>query len=92
MFHCVKGFSKIQLKDQNFFLRLMTLMYVLKGPGNAVLNCSTPNETILIDMDEFQDDELQPICKEFSQELDAAVQKGNWSEIIDRLWSAGFRH
>jgi hypothetical protein len=33
MLNCVKCLSEVQLDDQNFLLRLLTLMDVLKGPG-----------------------------------------------------------
>ena len=65
----VKSLLKVQFEDDNGPLRLMALMQILKGPTNAVLNCSALNETILILMNAFHNYPLKPIGSHLRKEL-----------------------
>jgi len=51
MLNCVEGLREIQLKKDDGSLRSFALVYILKTPGQAVLNRTTPKKSILIAVD-----------------------------------------
>lgn len=53
MFNCIKSYLKITLKKYNFSFRLLTLVDIIKRPGQTILDCSF-DETILVLMNNFQ--------------------------------------
>ena len=52
----------------------MTLMDILEGPSQAILNGPAFEKTVLVAVDQIQDDLLQTICQEFGDQLEAIVQ------------------
>ena len=64
MLNCVERFGKIQFKEDNFLLGGLALMDILKRPSEAVLNRSPFDETILVAMNNLEDNLLQPISEE----------------------------
>ena len=54
----VESFGEIQLKKNNLSLRGLTLMNVLEGPGEIVLDRAPFDETVLVFMNYLQDDTL----------------------------------
>ena len=54
----VESFGEIQLKKNNLSLRGLTLMNVLEGPGETVLDRASFDETVLVFMNYLQDDTL----------------------------------
>jgi hypothetical protein len=63
MLHQVKRLFKVQLKDNNLPLGMMTLMQKLKSPAKAVLISFSFDKTILIFMDDIQGDILKSISQ-----------------------------
>ena len=61
MLNCVKGLSKVQLKDYNWALGLLILMNILKAPGQTILNRPALEEPILIFVDALEDHPLQSV-------------------------------
>jgi hypothetical protein len=60
----------------------MALVDIFKAPSKAILDCSTSDKTILVFMNDLQNEALESLSKKLSQELDTTVEKGNGSEII----------
>ena len=59
----VESLCEVQLKKNDWPLGSFALMDVFKTPFQTVLNGSTPQKTILIAMDTFQDHTLKTICQ-----------------------------
>ena len=72
----------IMFEKDDQSLRGLALMYIFKGPSKAVFNCSPFNETILVFVDDFKDDFLQPISQDFRDEFQATVKQSDWSVVI----------
>ena len=70
----VKGLFKIKLDNYDLLLGLMALMYIFKGPSQAILYGSRSNESILIYVNNFQDNPLQSICQDLCYKLETVVQ------------------
>lgn len=75
VFNFIECLFKINLDDDYLFLGMVTEVEVLKGPGQAILNCSRVNEPILISMYQLGNDGLKPIGQELCQELEGGVQQ-----------------
>ena len=60
-------------------------MDVLESPGQTVLYWSSFDEAILIAMNNFKYELLEPLCEQFSDNLEAEVEQSNWSEIRNCL-------
>ena len=65
----VKGFCKIQFEQYDAPFRCKALMDILEGPSEAILDRSPTNEAILVTMNNSQDEFLQPVSKELSNEF-----------------------
>ena len=63
MFNGIEGFGKVQFEEDNFFLGGMPLVDVFENPGQAVMNGSSTEETILVLMNNRCNDILSPICQ-----------------------------
>ena len=85
MLYCVKGVGKVKLQEYNFSLRSLTLMNILEGPGQAVMNGSPTEETILVLMHQAENNFLEAIGQYFSDQFEAAVQERYGPKIIDRV-------
>ena len=66
MLNCTKCLREIELEEDGWLLRLLTLMYILKTPGQAILNRTTPKKTILIVVDASEYDFLKAVSKQLS--------------------------
>ena len=66
MLNCVEGLREIQLKKDDGSLRSFALVYILKTPGQAILNRTTPKKTILIVVDASEYDFLKAVSKQLS--------------------------
>jgi hypothetical protein len=64
MLHSVKCFLEVELKNDGFSLRLMTLMDVFKTPSEAVLDCAGANEPVLVLVYNFQNNFLKMVCQD----------------------------
>ena len=84
--HCVKSFCKIQFENNNFSFAMVALMNVFKAPGNAVLDGSPFDKSVLVVMQKLDNNLLQSVCQDLCQQLDAAIEKRDRSEIINSLW------
>ena len=65
----VEGFGEIQLEQYDRAFRCLALVDVLECPCKAVLNRSSMYEAILVTMNNSQDEFLQPVSKELSNEF-----------------------
>lgn len=61
-------------------------MEELKCPGKVILNGSSLDEPILIDMYQLQNDMLKPRGEQFSDASHRVIQQGYRPKIIDRFW------
>lgn len=64
----------------------MANMEELKCPGKVILNGSSLDEPILIDMYQLQNDMLKPRGEQFSDASHRVIQQGYRPKIIDRFW------
>ena len=64
MLNSVKGFGKIEFKQNYWPFGSLALVDVLESPCEAVLYRSPTNETILVAVDTLEDHLLQPIRQE----------------------------
>ena len=48
-------------------------MYVLERPGQTILYGSTFDESVLIVMNNFKNELLEPVCEEYRDDLEATV-------------------
>ena len=67
-------------------------MEVLKRPGQAVLDSSAFDETILILVDHWNDHTLKSISQEFSYEFHRTIKEGYRPEVRNGCWTLRFRH
>ena len=72
--NCVERLSKIQLKLNNRSLGGLALVNVLKCPSKTILYRSPTYESILVTTNTFQNDLLESVSQEFSNELKAAIK------------------
>ena len=70
----VESFGEIQLKQNNRSLGGLALVNVLKCPCKAILYRSSTDESILVTVDNFQNDLLHTVGQELSNEFKAAVE------------------
>jgi hypothetical protein len=82
MLHNLKCFLKVELKNDGFSLRLMTLMYVFITPGQAVLDCMGANEPVLVLVYNFQNNFLKTVCQELRDELEGDVHERDGTIVI----------
>lgn len=73
MFNKVKCLLEVKFEEDDFSLRLLTLVDVFEGPSKAVLYGAALNKPILVFMNELDDYLLQPISKKLCQKLKTAV-------------------
>lgn len=57
-------------------------MQKLKGPRKAILDGSSFNESVLVFVHQAGYNRLQSISKQFSDDLDRRIKKGNGSKVI----------
>ena len=74
MFDGVKGFGKIKFKQNYWPFGSLALLDVLESPCEAVLYRSPMNETILVAVNNSQNNLLQAVGHELSNEFKAAVE------------------
>ena len=65
-------------------------MYVFKRPGQAVLDRSPLQETVLVPMNDFENQLLQTVSQQFSYQFQTTIEQCDGSEIISGLWRLGF--
>jgi hypothetical protein len=58
VFNGVEGFCEVQLNQNNLLSGLVTLMNKFKSPGQTILDGSRLDESILVFMNQGQDDRL----------------------------------
>jgi hypothetical protein len=92
MLNFVKSFLKIKFQDDNFFLKMVAQVKVFKSLGNAILDGSTFNETILVLVDDRNSQLLKPISKEFGDKLHRGVKERDGSVIRDTDRALNFRN
>jgi hypothetical protein len=66
MLNHVKSFGEIKFEDDDLSSGFMTLMKKFKSPGEAVQNCPTSDETILVLMDDVENHLLKAVGTELS--------------------------
>ena len=49
-------------------------MNILESPGQAVLNDPAFEKTILVTVNQLQDDRLQAICQKFGDQFEATIE------------------
>lgn len=69
MFHFGKCFFKIQFEKDDLFSSLMRSTDVLKCPSKTVLDSSSFNETILVMVNELENDRWQSVGLQLGDEL-----------------------
>ena len=69
----VESFGEIQLKQNNRSLGGLALVNVLKCPCKTILYRSPTYESILVTMDNLQNDFLETVSQELGNELKAAI-------------------
>ena len=72
--NCVERLSKIQLKQNNRSLGGLALVNVLKCPRKTILYRSPTDESILVTVDNLQNDFLETVSQEFGNELKTAIK------------------
>ena len=85
MLNCVEGLHEIQLKEDDGSLRGFALVYILKTPGQAILNRTTPKKTILIAVDASENHFLKAVSKHLSQKLQACVGQRDGPKVSDNF-------
>ena len=76
----------------DFFLRMVAEVQILKGPGKAVLGSSAFDKSILVFVDQRYDYILKPISKKFSDQFHGAVKEGNRSKVRQTGGALNFRN
>ena len=65
-------------------------MYVFKRPGQAVLDRSPLQKTVLVPMYDFENQLLQMVSQQFSYQFQATIEQRDGSEIIGSFRRLGF--
>ena len=82
MDNCVKGFGKVQF-EQHYLMGLpLALVDIFKRPSKAVLDGPPLNETVLVSIDDNQDNFLQTVGQYFGDDFQTAIQLGYWPIVI----------
>ena len=85
MLNCVEGLREIQLKEDDVSLRGFALVCILKTPGQAILNRTTPKKTILIAVDASEDHFLKAVSKQLSQKLQERVGQRDGPKVANNF-------
>ena len=90
MFYGIERFGEVQLKQNNWLLRVLALIYIFKCPRKTVLDGPLFQKTVLVAVYDLQDNFLQPISEEFCDDFKTTVKKSDWSEVINSLRCSNF--
>ena len=71
-------------------LRILALIYIFKCPRKAVLDGPLFQKTVLVAVYDLQNNFLQPISQEFSDDFKTSIKKSDGSEVINSLWCGNF--
>ena len=74
MLNSIKSFGKVQFEEDNFFLGGLTLVYVLTCPRKAVVDRSPAEKTVLVTMNNFQDNLLEAVGQEFGNPFKTTIE------------------
>jgi hypothetical protein len=71
---------------------MMKLVYILITPSQTILYRARSDKSILVLMDNPQNDHLQSVCKNFGDDFESNIHKRNRAEITDSLRAIFLRH